>query len=186
MGEVIVARATTTARRYAEAAFELARRDKAVDEWAEGLELASQLVADERIRAFLSSPAAPLAERHALLDRMLKGRAPDSVLKLAKLLAGRRAVDRLPAISAEYRRLVNRDRGVVEALVTSAAPLTTDETEALRTKVGKMTDRTVDLRVQVDDALIGGLTVRIGDTLYDASVRGRLERLREQLLSGAR
>jgi F-type H+-transporting ATPase subunit delta len=49
-----------------------------------------------------------------------------------------------------------------------------------------MTDRTVDLRVQVDDSLIGGLTVRIGDTLYDASVRGRLERLREQLVSGAR
>lgn len=181
-----MARATTTARRYAEASFELAQRDKAVDEWAEGLDMAAQLVSDERIRAFLSSPAVPLAERHGLLDRMLKGRAPDSVLKLAKLLAARRSIDRLPAISGEYRRIVNRDRGVVEALVTSASPLSADETEALRTKVGKMTDRTVDLRVQVDDALIGGLTVRIGDTLYDASVRGRLERLREQLLSGAR
>jgi F-type H+-transporting ATPase subunit delta len=49
-----------------------------------------------------------------------------------------------------------------------------------------MTDQTVNLRVQVDDALIGGLTVRIGDTLYDASVRGRLERLREELVASAR
>jgi F-type H+-transporting ATPase subunit delta len=49
-----------------------------------------------------------------------------------------------------------------------------------------MTGRTVDLRVEVDEALIGGLTVRVGDTLYDASVRGRLERLRERLVAGAR
>jgi F-type H+-transporting ATPase subunit delta len=181
-----VARSTTAARRYAEAAFELAVRDKAVDAWAEGLDMAAQIASDDRIRAFLDSPAAPLAERLALIDRVLDGKAPESVARLVKLLATRRAVDRLPAILAEYRRLVNRDRGVVEALVTSAAPLTANETEALKTKVAAMTDRTVDLRVQVDDSLIGGLTVRIGDTLYDASVRGRLERLREQLVSGAR
>jgi F-type H+-transporting ATPase subunit delta len=181
-----VARSTTAARRYAEAAFELASRDDAVDAWAEGLDMAAQVASDDRVRTFLDSPAEPLAERVALIGRMLDGKAPDSVVRLVKLLASRRAVDRLPAILAEYRRLVNRERGVVEALVTSAAPLTADETKALRTKVGQMTDRTVDLRVQVDDALIGGLTVRIGDTLYDASVRGRLERLREQLVSGAR
>jgi len=181
-----MARSTTAARRYAEAAFELASRDKSVDGWAEGLDMAAQIVADDRIRMFLDSPAAPLDERNALLDRMLAKTAPEGVVKLAKLLATRRSIDRLPAISAEFRRLVNRERGIVEALVTSAAPLSADETEALRTKVTKMTDRTVDLRVQVDDSLIGGLTVRIGDTLYDASVRGRLERLREQLLSGAR
>jgi F-type H+-transporting ATPase subunit delta len=181
-----MARSTTAARRYAEAAFELASRDDAVDAWADGLDVAAQVAADDRIRTFLDSPAAPLGDRLALVDRTLDGKAPESVVRLVKLLAGRRAIDRLPAILAEYRRLVNRDRGIVEALVTSAAPLTADETEALRTKVGKMTDRTVDLRVQVDDSLIGGLTVRIGDTLYDASVRGRLERLRDQLVAGAR
>lgn len=179
-------RPTTAARRYAEAAFELATRDKAVDAWAEGLDSAAQIAADDRVRTFLDSPAQTLKQRLGLLDRMLSGKVPDSVLKLAKLLAERRAIDRLPGISSEFRRLVNRERGIVDALVTSASPLTTDETEALRKKVAQMTDRTVDLRVQVDDALIGGLTVRIGDTLYDASVRGRLERLREQLLAGAR
>ena len=48
-----------------------------------------------------------------------------------------------------------------------------------------MTGRTIDLRVEVDASLIGGLTVRVGDTLYDASVRGRLERLRDRLVAGA-
>ena len=89
-------------------------------------------------------------------------------------------------MAAEYRRLLDTERGVVQAVATTAAPLTKDETAALEQKVAKMTGRTVDLRVEVDESLIGGLTVRVGDTLYDASVRGRLERLRERLVAGAR
>ena len=76
--------------------------------------------------------------------------------------------------------------GVVEAVATSASPLNGQETAALQRKVAEMTGKTVDLRVEVDESLIGGLTVRVGDTLYDASVRGRLERLRERLVAGAR
>ncbi len=182
----MTSRPSTAARRYAEAAFELATRDDALDAWAEGLDVAAQVTSNAEIAAFVDSPATPLQDRLALLDRMLDGRVPDGVLKLARLLIERGAIDRLPAILAEFRRLLNGRRGIVEALVTSAAPLSTDETDALREKVAQMTDKTVDLVVHVDAALIGGLTVRIGDTLYDASVRGRLERLREQLVSGAR
>src|SRR6266550_1482218 len=133
-----MARNATAARRYAEAAFELATRDKAVDAWAEGLEMAAQIASQDRIRTFLDSPAAPLAKRLAFIDRVLDGKAPESVARLVKLLATRRAIDRLPAILLEYRRLVNRERGVVDALVTSVAPLTAAETEALKLKVGKM------------------------------------------------
>jgi F-type H+-transporting ATPase subunit delta len=74
----------------------------------------------------------------------------------------------------------------VDAVAKTALPLTDDETRALREKVAQMTGREVHLTVDVDESLIGGLTVRVGDTLYDASVRGRLERLRERLAAGAR
>jgi F-type H+-transporting ATPase subunit delta len=178
-------RPTTAARRYAEAAFELADRDGALDAWAAGLAAASGAVADESVGHYLDNPAAALADRLKLLDQALAG-APDGVIRLAKLLAQRRTIDRLPAISSEYQRLLNARRGIVEALVTSAAPLSADEVAAVREKVAKMTDQQVELAVAVDDGLIGGLTVRIGDTLYDASVRGRLERLRESLLATAR
>jgi F-type H+-transporting ATPase subunit delta len=181
-----MSRPSTAARRYAEAGFQLAERDGALDAWATGLDLAAATTSDPQVGTFLASPAMPLGDRLATLDGMLKGRVPDGVLRLARLLVERRTIDRLPAIAVEYRRLFNRQAGIVDALVTSASPLTPSETDALRAKVGKMTDRTVHLRVQVDDTLIGGLTVRIGDTLYDASVRGRLERLREQLVASAR
>jgi F-type H+-transporting ATPase subunit delta len=175
----------TAARRYAEAAFQLATRDDALDAYAEGLELAVQMLAGEEARDIVRNPARPLRERIEFVSGMLERRVPEPVFKLVGLLVERGRVDRLPDVAAEYHRLLNAERDVVEALATTALPLTGDETSALQRKVAEMTGRTVDLRVEVDDSLIGGLTVRVGDTLYDASVRGRLERLRERLVAGA-
>jgi F-type H+-transporting ATPase subunit delta len=174
------------ARRYAEAAFQLATRDDALDAYGDGFDLASQMLGSGDVLAILRNPARPLTERIELVDSLLAKRVPEPVRKLVGLLVHRGKVDRLPIVTAEYRRLLNRERGIVEAVATTAVALDASETEALASKVAQMTGRTVDLRVEVDEALIGGLTVRVGDTLYDASVRGRLERLRERLVAGAR
>jgi len=176
---------STVARRYAEAAFQLAGRDDALDAFGDGLDRAAALLGDEKVLAVLRNPARPLKDRTDLVDRLIAGGVPDTVLRLAGLLVERGRIDRIGAVAGEYRRLLNEANGVVEAVATAAALLTTDETVALQKKVAQMTGRTVDLRVEVDEALIGGLTVRVGDTLYDASVRGRLERLRDRLVAGA-
>ena len=181
-----MARPTSTARRYAEAAFQLADRDGALDAWADGLDLAVRMVTDPTVLSIVGSPARPLRDRLALVDRLLKGRVPAGVLKLAGLLVERRRVDSLATVAATYQRLLNARRGIVEAQVTSAEPLSVPETEAVRRWVADYTRKTVNLTVGVDAALIGGLTVRVGDTLLDASVRGRLERLRNQLVAGVR
>lgn len=177
---------TTAARRYAEAVYQLATRDDALDAYGEGLDAAAQVLSDARVLSVLRNPARPLRQRLEIVDTMLAKRVPEPVRKLADLLVQRGKIDRIGAVAAEYRRLLNQERGIVEAVATAALPLTKDETAALREKVAKMTGRTVDLRVAVDEALIGGLTVRVGDTLYDASVRGRLERLRQRLVAGAK
>ncbi|HUQ43970.1 MAG TPA: ATP synthase F1 subunit delta [Candidatus Limnocylindria bacterium] len=177
---------STIGRRYAEAAFQLATRDGAVDAYGEGLDLAVRMLSGANVLDVLRNPARPLAERTQLVDTLLEKRVPEPVRKIVGLLVARGKVDRVEAVAAEYRRLLNRQNGVVEALATAAAPLNGEETAALQRKVAQMTGQTVDLRVVVDESLIGGLTVRVGDTLYDASVRGRLERLRERLVAGAR
>ncbi len=177
---------STAARRYAEAAFALASRDDALDAYADGLDLAAGMLGEGDALDVLRNPARPLRQRTDVIDGLLAGRVPEPVLKLVGLLVERGKIDRLPAVATAYRRLLNERRGVVEALATAAAPLSNDDQAALQRKVARMTGRTVDLRVAVDETLIGGLTVRVGDTLYDASVRGRLERLRERLLAGAR
>jgi F-type H+-transporting ATPase subunit delta len=181
-----MARPTRAARRYAEAAFELATRDAAHDAWREGLAFAAAVIGDPRIARAASDPGQPFAERRKLIDRLLDKHVSASVANLVRLLAQRGRLDVLPLIAAEFQRLLNRDRGIVAATVTSAQTLDGGEEAAIRTRLQSMTGADVEITSVVDPELIGGLTVRVGDTLLDASVRGRLERLREQLVAGVR
>ena len=181
-----MARRTTASRRYAEAAFELAKRDDALDAWAADLATAAQLLGDERVARVVDNPSRPFLERQAMLDKLLNRRIKAPARRLVALLAERRRLDLVPEIALEYDELLKRDRGIVTAIVTSAVPLTTDETSALEKRLRAMTGATVELEARIDEGLIGGLTVRIGDRLLDASVRGRLERLRDQLIAGNR
>jgi F-type H+-transporting ATPase subunit delta len=176
-------RRTTSARRYAEAAFELAAAGDAYDKWAEELELAASLLGDERVSGVLDNPSIPLTERESLVSKLLDRRVAKPVVNLVRLLAQRGRTELLPAISREFHRLLNEKRGVVEAVVTSAKPLGPDDQEAVRKQVEKMTGAKVDLQTAIDESLIGGLTVRVGDRLLDASIRGRLERLRHDLIA---
>lgn len=181
-----MARGGSAARRYAEAAFELAGRDSTDERWRDELVLAAAVLGDRDVARVVSSRSVPFADREALISRALGTHVQPQVLNLVRLLARREKLDLLPAVAAEYRSLLNRRRGIVPAVVTSAAPLTPQEDVAVRAKVAQIAGAEVDLATQVDPALIGGLTVRIGDRLIDASIRGRLERLREDLLARSR
>jgi F-type H+-transporting ATPase subunit delta len=181
-----MARTTTASRRYAEAIFAIAQRERAEEAWGDDLAMVATMVADERVGRMLDNPAIPFAQREAALHSALDGKVATQVANVARLLAERSRLEQMPAVAAQYRRLLNQQRGVVEAVVTSALPLTPDESRAVRERVTAMTGSQVDLREEVDDSLIGGLTVQVGDRLLDASVRGRLERLRNELVSGTR
>jgi F-type H+-transporting ATPase subunit delta len=177
-------RPTTAARRYAEAAFELASRDGTHDRWERDLRVAVQLLADERAASVVDNPAIPLADREAVLKRLLGRRLAPPAFNLVRLLARRGRMDMLPAVAAHFGRLLDESRGIVAATVSSAAALDEDEEAAIRSRIEAMTGREVRLASEVDPELIGGLVVRVGNQWIDASVRGRLERLRDQLVAG--
>lgn len=181
-----MARPTTATRRYAEAAFELAARDDAFDAWAAGLALVAGVAGDEAVARMADNPAIPYENRQAAVTSLFKGRVAPGVLNLARLLAKRGRFESLPAVAAEFTRLLNRRNGIVEAVVASAAPLSATELGAIRARLEAMTGSGIDLRTEVDGSLMGGLTVKVGDQLLDASVRGRLERLRERLVADSR
>jgi F-type H+-transporting ATPase subunit delta len=179
-------RPTTAARRYAEAVFELAQRDDSLDGWRDDLRTANALLGEERVGRVVDNPSLPFAERRRVIDELLGDRVGKPLRNLVTVLAERSRLELLPAIVTEYQRLLNRERGIATAIVTSAAPLTADDTRALEERLRQMTGSDVELDVRIDEDLIGGLTVRVGDRLLDASVRGRLERLRDQLVAGVR
>ena len=116
---------------------------------------------------------------------LLEHTASVPVQNLIQLLLKRGRIEQLPRVAAEFRRLDDRRLGITHATATSATALTPDEVRALTARLEQSTGGRVELRVEVDPSLLGGLVVRIGDRLIDGSVRGRLERLRNQLISGA-
>ena len=181
-----MARPITAARRYAEAAFEIATRDEQLDRWRDDLGLAADVVGEPDISRIVESPAVPVEARQELVAKALRKRVLPSVERLIDLLVARGRVELLPRVASEYARLLSRHRGIVSAVVTSAVPLTPPETAAILAKVERMAGSTVELETRVDPAIIGGLTIQVGDRLLDVSVRGRLERLRAQLHAGAR
>ena len=171
-------------RRYAEAAFELATRDGTVDAWQRDLAVAAGLARDERVTRAVDSPAVAIASRRKAVERLLGGRVSRQALNLALLLSGRGRFGILTLVSAEYDAMVRESRGIVAATVTTPAPLSAQELAAVGTRAEQLASAHVELRTEIDPSLVGGLTIRIGDRLIDASVRGRLERLRGRLVQG--
>lgn len=178
-------RRDSAARRYAEAAFQVAMRDGTLETWRSELGVAVEIAADPRSLTVLASPAIPLDRRTETLHKLLDGQVSGPVFNLIALLLRRGRIEELPRVASEFRRLDDRRQDITHATATSAAPLTAAEVTALTQRLEQSSGGRVELDVKVDPSLLGGLVVRIGDRLIDGSVRGRLERLRNQLISGA-
>jgi F-type H+-transporting ATPase subunit delta len=180
-----MARRDTAVRRFAEAAFQVATRDETVDLWRSELETAAAIVADEKVGHALANPSIPLVERTATAEATFSKIVSRPVLNLIGLMLRRGRIEELPRLAAEFRRLDNARQGITLATATSASPLSPDEVRALTERMEQYTGGRIVLDVKVDPSLLGGMVVRVGDRLIDGSVRSRLERLRNQLVSGA-
>lgn len=180
-----MARQGTAARRYAEAAFEVAMRDGTLEAWRSELDLATSIVSDERALDVLANPAIPTEKRAAVVEDLLGRHISRPVLNLIQLMLRRGRIESLPRVAAEFRRLDDDRQGITHATAISAVPLEPDEIRALTARLEQSTGGRIALDVEVDPSLLGGIVVRVGDRMIDGSVRGRLERLRNRLISGA-
>jgi F-type H+-transporting ATPase subunit delta len=136
------------------------------------------------LRDFFTNPAIPAVQKVKILDKL------NSKLGLQKELRNLIAVlidnDRIGAVSevaAAYRQLLQEQLGIYPAEIVTARDLGKEEREALVAEVGKLAGGKVDATFKQDASILGGTVVRIGSTVYDGSVRGRLNRLREELAS---
>lgn len=176
-------RTTRVARRYAQAAFEVARERNQVDGWLAELERLVELLDRTEAGAFLSAPQVPFDAKREFVEQTLAGFLPE-VRNLVLLLVRRRRLRLLPRIYEEFGRLADDYRGVVVAEVTSAVPLDDADKAVIIRQLSELTGKRVSLRTRVDPSILGGIIVRIGDKLIDGSLRTRLERLRETLARG--
>jgi F-type H+-transporting ATPase subunit delta len=172
-----VADTATVARPYARAAFEHARAANALASWSALLASASAALADERVAALVGNPHVRTAD---LVDFLLEiaGAAGNAEARsFLRLLAENRRLTALPQIADQYEILRSEVENTVDVTVTSALPLTAEQSDRLAAALARRLQRTVRLHTEIDPRLIGGAIVRAGDFVVDGSLRGRVERL---------
>jgi len=183
-----VADNNTVARPYAQAIFEIAEGAGMLGEWSETLSVAGQLLADRGLVEYLGNPEFNDEQRFELLSglfadagsKLLAGDDKKGANFLRLLLENRR-VAVLPEISGHFEALKAKVENTVDAVVTSATPISDGQAEefgrALKARLG----RDVKITTQIDENLIGGAVIRAGDVVIDGSIRARLEGLANSL-----
>ncbi len=173
------------ANRYARALADVVARTGNYGEVLRELEdFAASTSASGELREVFETPAILLPDKTKVLEAILKllGASVVTTNFLRVLLAHYR-MGLLSTVIEAFRKISNARQGIVEVKVLSAADLTPPEREALRARLAELTERRVELEFHLDPKLLGGILAQIESTIYDGSVRGQLDRIREQLLA---
>lgn len=176
---------TGLAKEYGEALFELARDEHLLEELhSEVTEVGALLRAEPQFVHLLCSRAIERETRIQVVDDTFGGRAHAYLVNFMKLLVEKERFDCFVDCTDWFHQRYNEEFGIVEAVVTSAVPLTEDDRTALRQKLEQISGRQVSLVARVDPAVIGGVRVEMEGRRYDNTIQNKLGRLRQSLTRG--
>ena len=173
------------ARVYAQALFEAARENDRLDEVHEQLdEFADTLNESNDMRVFFFSPYFSSTEKRDAIRAAVSG-ASDELVNFLELLAEKHRMPAIFAIRNRFDELWAEAKKRLEVRLTSAVELDRDVVDKVGAEVERQTDREIDMTADVDPDILGGLVLRVGNKVLDASLRSKLERLRKEVASAA-
>lgn len=170
MAEVI-----TLARPYAEAVFKLAIKQDGLTKWANLLAEMAAIVANPDMRSAIANPKLSPAALRDLFSSVMKSPMDQDVKNFVQLLIDNDRLGLMPQIASQFEQLKSDHEGVADADVVSAFPLSDGELGSLTATLEKRFKRKIKPTVRIDKELIGGVKVTVGDEVFDASVRARLQ-----------
>jgi len=173
---------TTVARPYAKAAFDFAVESQAVSEWNDMLFFASEVAKNDEIVAFLSGSHSPEVTSD-LFIKVCGEQLNEKGQNLVKVMAENGRLVALPAVAELFEELKAQYENEIEVDVTSATEISAAQQEGLAAALEKRLARKIKLNCNVDSAIVGGLYIKAGDTVIDATLRGKLEKLSTVLQS---
>ena len=167
---------------YAQALLDIVSAEGHVDEVEDELFRFARIVeGNDELRMTLSNPGLPLDQRSAIVDDLLQNRALPTTRAVATfIVAAGRGYD-LPAIVNRFVELAAETREQVVAEVRSAVALDDAQKARIAEALSRTTRKRVEVRVVVDESVLGGIVATIGDTVIDGTVRHRLEQLKERM-----
>lgn len=172
------------AGRYAEALFQEAKAENRLDAVMAQLEIVSSLYeSSSDFKTLVKSPLVNKEEKQAVIDALKsKGVFEDFLYKFLTLLVSKNRLSLLELIAKEVGAMDRKAKGEAEAFVTVAAPLDEASKKALKQTLDKITGKKITIREKVDPTILGGVIAQVESSLYDASVRGQLNKIKEQLV----
>jgi F-type H+-transporting ATPase subunit delta len=148
----------------------------------EAQSLAELVARSKELRQVWETPSIPAEQKRGVLDAIIAREGISRpVRNFMAVLIDHRRVQLIGPIVKQFEEELNRRLGFTEAEITSARELSEAERQALEAQVAKLTGRKVRARYSRDESVLGGAIVKVGGTIYDGSVKGQLERIREQL-----
>jgi F-type H+-transporting ATPase subunit delta len=170
------------ARRYAKAAFDLAREQGREDDVLADLKALGRLLeASEPLRDFVGNYLIPPERRRQAIDALFEGRVHPLTLTFLGLLERKKRLGALAEVAAAFAALHDEARGILRVEITSAAPLTPGQRESLAQRLVAKLGRQIDPAFGVDPALIAGFRAQVGDQVYDYSVDTQLKMLNQKM-----
>ncbi len=174
---------TTCARPYARAAFEHARQAGQLSEWARMLLLCANVARQDSVDLLLNKPSLTGEQQADAFLAICEGSLSSEVENFIRVLSENRRIPLLPEIHTLFEQLKAEEERSLDVSVTSAFPLTEDQLSALAKKVENRLGRSVKLNTQIDKDLIGGVIIKAGDLVIDGSLRARLTKLADAMIS---
>jgi F-type H+-transporting ATPase subunit delta len=172
-----MAELATIARPYAEAAFGFAKQRGELDKWSEMLGLLASVYQDTQFQEAIAGPKVTGGDVEKLMLSVCGERIDGQARNLVQLLVRNGRLSVLAEIRNLFEHLKSEDEGVVEANIASAYPLQEQQLEQIVNILAKRYKKQISPTVGVDSELIGGIKVQVGDKVWDASVRGRLQEM---------
>jgi F-type H+-transporting ATPase subunit delta len=172
---------TTVARPYAEAVFQRAKETGQVDAWSQALGLLATVASDPQMAVQIANPNVPRERTRDMIVEVCGEALPAEASNLVRLLADNARLAAIPEIAALFEAKREADQGVQQVLVRSAFPIVDGEREAIAAAMVRRLGGRVELTVEEDPELIGGLEIRSGDLVIDDSVREKLRQLAHAL-----
>lgn len=174
-----------TARRYAQAVFEIGVEQGTVDRWRDDLRTLAEYYGDRHLLFVLREPKIPFTRKEQIARDLLGTKVQPEALNLALLLVERGLAEIGPALFTQFEKLYNDYRGQAVAQVTTAIPLDETLRGQIAADLQRITGKRILLQERVDPAILGGVVARVGDTLIDGSLRRRFALLRDQIVQGS-
>ena len=172
-------------KRYGQAIFELALEQGETAPWGQDVALVAEAFEDTDFNALLKHAGVSAEDKRSAVETVLGG-VNSMVRNMVNLLVARGLVGAIPDACREYTELLDRQQGRQRVEVTTAVPLEPAEIERITDFVAELIGREVVVTPHVDESILGGLVIQIGDRLLDGSARARLNGLRERLSAGSR